>query len=207
MNHTSKTWMWVVAMGLLVAAFVAYLLSRPAPVAERLRYRPDETPAGGHPAPSFAAEAAIPGRTYVPAYSHAYQGSGSPVLFAITLSVRNVDPERSLALSSVGYHDTSGRRVRALLETPRVLPPMGSAEFLVERSDESGGSGASFVIDWAIEPGGHRPLCEAIMLGSSGPTGYAFSTSGVDVSPVGGARTPTPAPPAEPTPSSGGEAP
>jgi hypothetical protein len=194
--------MWVAAMGLVVAGFVAYLTNRPEPVSERLRYR-SEGGEGADEQAAFLAEGAIRGRSYVAAYSHAYQGSGVPVLFAITLTVRNVDPERSLSLAAVDYHDTDGHLVRAFLEEPRVLAPMGTAEFLVERRDESGGSGANFLVEWAIEPGGHRPLCEAVMLGSSGPTGYAFSTVGVDVSAVGGAPSVPPAPAL----SSGGAAP
>ncbi len=171
---------WIITIVVLGGLFAAYVTTRPEPTVERLRFREDQvsTPT---PAPPPSPDA-IPGRTYVSAYSHAYIGNGQPVQFAITLSVRNVDPARPLVLRRVDYHATEGQRVRSMLPEARTLPPLGTAEFFVDRSDESGGSGANFIVEWEIAPGAHRPLVEAVQLGSSGPVGYSFVSVGVDAS-------------------------
>lgn len=192
MEDVRRFW-WVIALVLGGGAFVYYVSRQPEPPAERLRFREDGDEdrtveeSGGQ---AFDPSAAIPGRTYVSAYSHAYSGSGEPVLFAITLSVRNVDPSHPLVLTRVDYHATEGHRVRAMLEQRRTLPPLGTAEFFIPREDESGGSGANFVVEWEIAAGGRRPLAEAVMLGSTGPIGYSFVTTGVDASDVPGASPP-----------------
>ncbi|GAB4208631.1 MAG: hypothetical protein OHK0013_27280 [Sandaracinaceae bacterium] len=175
-----RSWGWIAGGVVVTGVVVYYLASQPAPVAERLRYQSEDTPTAVAPLPPEGAQ--VEGRTYVSAYSHAYVGAGTPVLFAITLTVRNVDPVHPLVLRRVDYHATDGERLRSLLERERVLPPLGTAELFIEREDEAGGPGANFVVEWRIPQGAHRPLSEAVMLGSAGPTGYSFVTVGVDVS-------------------------
>ena len=198
-SDSQRTW-GLGALLVLALGVIGYLVSRPAPVAERLRYQPQD--GSEQPVMPMPEGADIRGRTYVPAYSHGYVGSGTPVLFAITLSVRNVDPARALVLTRVDYHATEGQRLRAFLTREQVVPPLGTAEFLVEREDEEGGSGANFMVEWRVEPGGHRPLAEAVMLGTVGPSGFAFTSVGVDVSEREPASAPasveTPAPDATP---------
>ena len=189
---------WLITIVVLGGLFAAYVSTRPEPTVERLRFREEERVEEQPPPPPRPD--AIAGRTYVSAYSHAYVGNGQPVLFAITLSIRNVDPARSLVVRRVDYHATDGARVRAMVEAARTVGPLGTLELFVDRSDESGGSGANFIVEWEIEPGSHRPLVEAVMLGSSGPTGYAFTSVGVDASDLPGAPRPAEG-------SSGGEVP
>lgn len=168
----------IAAALVLGAMFVVYAVTRPETTHERLRYEP---PPPADPAPPRAPDA-IAGRTYVSAYSHAYLGDGQPVLFAVTLTVRNVDATHAMVLRRVDYHATGGARVREMLPEARVLPPLGTIELFVERSDESGGSGANFIVEWEIEPGAQRPVAEAVMLGSASAVGYSFAMRGVDVS-------------------------
>jgi hypothetical protein len=176
---------WI-GLGVAAAGGLVYYVSQPhtAPIAERLRYRSPEESGQyvAEDAPAARAELPRHGRTYVPAYSHGYVGSGAPVLFAVTLSIRNADVARPLRVSRVDYHATAGDRVRAFLSGPRVLPPLGTAEYLVEQIDEAGGSGANFIVEWSIEEDGHPPVIEAVMLGTSGAAGYSFSMRGIDVS-------------------------
>lgn len=169
-----------------VGVLVTYALQTHdrAPVGDRLRYRP---PTDGDPYlpddPALAAGAGVrEGRTYVPAYSHAYAGTGTPVLFAVTLSLRNVDPTHPLRVRRVDYHATAGERVRAFLDEPRVLPPLGTAEYFVDETDEAGGSGANFIVEWSADASAHPPRIEAVMIGRAHGLGYSFSTIGVDVS-------------------------
>jgi hypothetical protein len=202
MDELRRFW-WVIVLVLGGGAFAYYVSRQPEPTAERLRFREDRDQdstveeSGGE---TFDPSAAIPGRTYVSAYSHAYSGSGEPVLFAITLSVRNVDPSHSLVLTRVDYHATEGHHLRSMLDQRRTLPPLGTAEFFIPREDESGGSGANFIVEWEVALGGHRPVAEAVMLGSTGPVGYSFVTTGVDASDVPGAPAAEPAPAIEPAP-------
>ncbi len=202
---------WAITIVVLGGLFGAYVMTRPEPAVERLRFSDEASaPPLDAPPPPPPRPDAIAGRTYVSAYSHAYIGSGQPVLFAITLSVRNVDPLRSLVVRRIDYHATDGARVRAMIEAPRTIPPLGTLEVFVDRDDESGGSGANFLVEWDMEPGGHRPLCEAVMLGSAGPVGYSFTSVGVDASdPLDVSSAPVteassggeaPAVPSEPTP-------
>ena len=45
------------------------------------------------------------------------------------------------------YFDTAGRKVRSLLEKPLRLSPLAATKFVIERSDKTGGSGASFLVE------------------------------------------------------------
>ncbi len=118
---------------------------------------------------------------YVPAYSHLDREGGDEILFAITLSVRNVDPSATVELTHVEYHDTAGRRVRRYLSEPRELAPLETAEFSVDTFDEVGGSGANFLVYWQGPSDAHALLTETVMIGHVG-TGYvAFTSRGVEL--------------------------
>ena len=76
------------------------------------------------------------------------------------------------------YFDSVGKHLRDYLDTPSTLPPMGSVEFVVQRSDTTGGPGANFLIRWHAAAAVDEPLVEAIMLGQSGNAGISFSSRG-----------------------------
>lgn len=137
---------------------------------------------------------------YVPAYSHLDREGGDTILFAITLSVRNVDPSATIELTHVEYFDTSGHRVRRYLREPRELAPLETAEFSVDTFDEAGGSGANFLVYWQGPSDAHSLLTETVMVGHVG-TGYvAFTSRGVELDrplAVAGDGTPAAPEPAE----------
>lgn len=117
---------------------------------------------------------------YVPAYSHLSSGDREMML-AITLSVRNVDPFNTVTLRQVEYFDTSGHRVRQYLTSPRRLRPLETAEYSVETLDETGGSGANFLVHWEGPEHAQPLLTEAVMYGHVG-TGYmSFTSRGVEL--------------------------
>lgn len=118
---------------------------------------------------------------YVPAYSHLDREGGNEILFAITLSVRNIDPSATIELTHVEYHDTIGRRVRRYLSEPRRLAPLETAEFTVDTFDEAGGSGANFLVYWQGPSDAHSLLTEAVMIGHVGSGYVAFSSRGVEL--------------------------
>lgn len=114
---------------------------------------------------------------YVPVYSHIYfQDTTSAVNLAVTLSVRNTDPQRSLKLRRVDYYDTRGRPLHAYVPATRVLGPLETAEFVVHRNDVAGGSGANFLVEVASDSTATDPVVEAVMIGFSGNVGTSFVT-------------------------------
>jgi len=112
---------------------------------------------------------------YVPVYSHIYYDGGRPYLLETTLSIRNVDPNRRIYFSAVDYYDTRGKLSKKRLDRLIMLEPLQTIEFLVERHDATGGSGANFIVEWhAATPDTHPPLIEAVMVGRSGTNAISF---------------------------------
>lgn len=120
---------------------------------------------------------------YLPVYSHIWHGdvdpSGSPIkaLVSVLVSVRNTDPAQSIRLVSAEYYDTGGKRIKEYMSKPRTIGPMGTYELFIPRSDDTGGSGANFVIAWQAEVPVNPPIVEAVH--ANLPTGrsIAFITS------------------------------
>ena len=55
------------------------------------------------------------------------------------------------------------------------LKPLQTIEFLIERRDATGGSGANFIVVWhAPNERAHAPLIEAVMVGRSGTNAISF---------------------------------
>lgn len=129
-----------------------------------------------------ASEGLTPGATvYVPIYSSLYLGGANkpPMIeLAATVSVRNVSPVHPIVIEWVRYYDSTGKRVRDYLQTPASLPPLGSVEFVIQRSDTAGGPGANFLIRWKGPAAVDHPLIEAVMLGESGNAGISFTSHG-----------------------------
>lgn len=122
---------------------------------------------------------AVDGQTlYVPAYSHIYHQNGRSYLLTVTLSVRNTDPEHEIVVSSVRYYNTDGQLVKNHLEQPRRLAPLATAEFLVERDDTTGGSGANFLVEWVAEQPVTEPIVETVMIDTLGQQGISFARVG-----------------------------
>jgi len=170
--------LWI-AVVVLFAAAVLWMTQKLDTIEQRVT---KAVPANRGPAPPVTVEggAAI----YVPAYSHILRDERKPVLLKVTLSVRNVDPERPVTIKSVRYFDTTGHEVRSLLTAPRELGPFETAEFHIPRRDVEGGSGANFLVEW--DPTGVRnpPLAQAVMVGFEGQQSVSFQCEGraVDIS-------------------------
>jgi len=112
---------------------------------------------------------------YVPVYSHIYYDGGRPYLLEAMLSIRNVDPKRPIYVSAVEYYDTQGKLSKKQVDRLIELDPLQTIEFLVERHDVAGGSGANFIVEWhAGTKDTHAPLVEAIMVGRSGTNAISF---------------------------------
>ena len=106
---------------------------------------------------------------YLPVYSHLYHGEVSPktgkpseTLVSTHVSIRNTDPKLAIRISSARYYNTDGKLLREYVPAPKTIPPFGTHELFVPRSDSSGGSGANFVIDWSAERPANPPVVEAL---------------------------------------------
>ena len=177
--------------GLLVAAVIVgvaiYLEIRIDQIEERLQYVPPRSYSSpdldDYAVEDFDVES-LPVRqlVYVPVYSHVYYNGGSAYSLETTLSIRNVDPDETVYLKSVEYFGTSGKLVRSYLDETIKLEPLQTIDFLVERRDSSGGSGANFLVEWRGERSTDKPLVEAVMVGTGGTQGICFARMGIEVS-------------------------
>ena len=173
---------------LLSVAFMAFVYTRSRTnTEERLHAIEDtaqyELPRSYTP-PNLDAFAAVDASTrslsvhqaaYVPVYSHIYYDGGRPYLLEAMLSIRNVDPKRRVYVSAVEYYDTDGKLSKKQVDRLIRLEPLQTIEFLVERHDVAGGSGANFIVEWhASTKDTHAPLIEAVMVGRSGTNAISF---------------------------------
>ena len=115
---------------------------------------------------------------YVPAYSHIYHEDGTPYLLTITLSIRNTSIDHDIVVKSVRYFDTQGKQVKSHLQKPLRLAALATVEFLIERDDTTGGSGANFLVEWVADQAVPEPIVEAVMIDTKGKQGISFARSG-----------------------------
>ena len=106
---------------------------------------------------------------YLPIYSHLYHGdvhprTGKPseTLVSTHVSIRNTDPSAPMKVLGARYYNTEGKLLREFLPRPQAIPPLGTYELYVPRSDSSGGSGANFIIDWTADRPINPPIVEAL---------------------------------------------
>jgi hypothetical protein len=133
--------------------------------------------------PGSVPRASVSRTVYVPVYSHIYtDDSARPYDLAVTLSVRNTDRSEPLVVSAVRYHDSDGRLVRDYLPRPLRVAPLAAAEFFVRQSDTTGGSSASFLVDWLAAQPVSEPVVEAVMVGTAMNQALAFTSPGRVVS-------------------------
>ncbi len=129
-----------------------------------------------------------PGRSlgqtlYLPVYSHIWHGetdrAGQPMktLVSVSVSIRNTDPEKAIQVTSAQYFDTDGKKLRQYLPSPKTLGPMATYEIFVPRSDDTGGSGANFVIVWKADKPASHPVVEGFHANLPVGRSIAFTTS------------------------------
>ena len=105
---------------------------------------------------------------YLPVYSHVWHGDinkrGKPfkALMSVAVSIRNTDQLSPIKLTSAGYYDTDGRKIKDYIVSPRVIMPMATYELFVPWADDAGGSGANFIIEWQSGQESTQPVVEAI---------------------------------------------
>jgi len=116
---------------------------------------------------------------YVPGYSHIYSGDRErPLLLAVTVSIRNTDPNQWIQIETVDYYDTAGNLVRKYLNLPMKLRAMASTRFVVPESEKTGGSGANFIIQWSAQQAVNPPIIETVMISTRMQQGISFTSRG-----------------------------
>ncbi|MEZ5358244.1 MAG: DUF3124 domain-containing protein [Candidatus Zixiibacteriota bacterium] len=116
---------------------------------------------------------------YVPAYSHIYCANNErPFPLAVTLSIRNIDQHNAIKIRRVDYYETHGKRIVEYTDSTIVLAPLGSLRYVVPEKDESGGSGANFIVEWNSDKCSNPPIVETIMIGTRGGQGLSFTSRG-----------------------------
>jgi hypothetical protein len=120
---------------------------------------------------------------YLPIYSHIWHGevdkNGQPMkaLISISVSIRNTDPAKSIIITSAQYFDTGGKKLKEYLASPKSIGPMGTYEIFVPRSDDTGGSGANFVIAWKSDAPASPPIVEGLHANLPAGRSIAFTTT------------------------------
>jgi len=117
---------------------------------------------------------------YVSAYSNVYTLDAKRKLnLSVTLSIRNTDLSDALTVQSVRYYNSGGALVREYVESAMTVPPLATLEYVVDRRDDSGGSGANFLVDWSAEKPVSTPIIETLMVSAgAGANALAFARSG-----------------------------
>ncbi|MBL0121764.1 MAG: DUF3124 domain-containing protein [Betaproteobacteria bacterium] len=119
----------------------------------------------------------------MPIYSHIWHGEvdgkGQPTktLVSVSVSIRNTDPSKAIRVSSAQYFDTDGKKLREYVPAPKTIGPMGTLELFIPRSDDTGGSGANFVIAWKSDVAVNAPIVEALHANLPSGRSIAFTTS------------------------------
>lgn len=122
---------------------------------------------------------------YVPTYSHIYTQDGTREFdLAVTLSIRNTDPEHSITIARVRYFNSNGELVRTYVEQPRDLGPLSSMSVVIQERDRTGGVGANFLVRWQADRVVSEPVIEAVMISTASTQGISFVSRGVVVRPL-----------------------
>ena len=113
-------------------------------------------------------------RLYVPAYSEVFTGEDQTWDMSVALSIRNTNLDKPIFIDSVQYYDTNGQLVRDYVESPLQLAPMATTEYVIERTDDQGGTGANFIVVWGAEEPVYEPVVEAVMISAAGTQGLSL---------------------------------
>ncbi len=119
---------------------------------------------------------------YVPIYSDIYTViAQSTTPLAATLSIHNTSLRDSLYVDLIDYYNTNGVLVRKYVEGTLLLSPLQTIDYIIERADNAGGTGANFIVGLSAKQENMYPLIQAVMIGTSGQHGFAFTTDAVSI--------------------------
>ncbi|MBX2841784.1 MAG: DUF3124 domain-containing protein [Flammeovirgaceae bacterium] len=116
---------------------------------------------------------------YAPVYSHIrYFDNKRDFLLGAILSIRNTSIEYGITINYVRYYDTEGKVIQIYLDEPLILGPLASTEYIIPESNNKGGSGANFLVEWKSDILVNEPIIEVVMVGNQGTMGLSFISEG-----------------------------
>ena len=119
---------------------------------------------------------------YVPIYSDIYTDrENRKVLLSATLSVRNTTLKKSLYINKIDYYSTDGTLLKSYVKHPVEIRAMGTLNYIVEKEEDKGGSGANFIIEVEGIDDTVTPVIEAVMIADYSNKAFAFATEGTPV--------------------------
>lgn len=120
---------------------------------------------------------------YVPAYSNLYyENDLRKAYFTVVLSLRNVSFTDSVYFDQIQFYSSEGKLLKEFNDKILVLRPMESFEYIVESPNKQGGPGANFIINYVTKTNlKNPPFIEAVMLGTIGNYGFAFTSPGINI--------------------------
>ena len=119
------------------------------------------------------------GTVYVPVYSNIYHGpKARPFELMAILSIRNTDPRGSISIVRADYHDSQGTLIKRHVGKKLILPPLGSADFMVPEKDKTGGVGANFIVAWTSDQPVNEPIIQSLMISTRSSLGISFICPG-----------------------------
>jgi hypothetical protein len=96
----------------------------------------------------------------------------------VTVSIRNIDPKHSVKVTTVDYYETQGKLLKKFLNSSVVLKPLESIRYVIPQKDETGGSGANFIVEWKSDNLVNPPIVETVMIGTQSQQGVSFTSRG-----------------------------
>jgi hypothetical protein len=163
---------------LIIAALLFRVSVNIEDMEELLRYTPPNE-VGAVVSPTITSQPVE--KVYVPIYSHIYSKGGKPILLESTLSIRNTDVQNDIIINEVNYYNTKGNKLKNYLKSPIKVGPLATIEYLIEKQNIKGGSGANFIVMWTSESLTNTPLIEAIMAGENDGESFSFVSRGVEL--------------------------
>ncbi len=136
---------------------------------------------------------------YVPVYSSIFnKKQRGEYYLSSTLSIHNIHLSGTMWLSAVNYYNTRGQRVREFVNEPLPIRPLETQQFVIPDTEQSGGTGANYIVKWEAEHDLPSPKIEALMISTHGQQGISFMSHGTVVTRL--TRTATAAGEASPRP-------
>lgn len=118
------------------------------------------------------------GTIYVPAFSQVAVSDSERQPLAATLVVHNVDAHEKIKLTDVRYYSKDGTLLRDFVDEPFPLSSFQSSDYVIGIRENTGGTGANFVVRWEAPSMVVEPMANALMVGGTGTQGLSFQTSG-----------------------------
>ena len=116
---------------------------------------------------------------YVPVYPSIYNDTEvGKYDLTTTLSIHNIDLEKSIKITRVDYYNTNGDLIKAFIKDRLVLKPLQTVQVVIMQGDAGSGTGANVIVEWRSSSDVSSPIVEAAMIFTSGQQGGSFLSTG-----------------------------